>query len=93
MALLDAATTAARRRVVIRSMDATAGLRGALTRLGETALRHLWPGSRARINPLPILRLTSALAAAGWTTTVTRCAATMAPANMLIVAERAEALA
>ncbi len=93
MALLDAAAVAARRRIVIRSMDAAAGLRGGLTRLGETALRHLWPGSRARINPLPILRLTGALAAAGWTTTVTRCAATMAPANMLIVAERAGAAA
>ncbi len=91
IALLDAAAAAARRRVVIRSMDAGAGLRGALTRLGEAALRYLWPGSRSRINPLPILRLTGAFAAAGWTTSVTRCASTMAPANMLIVAERAGA--
>ncbi len=93
IALLGAAAAAARRRVVIRSMDATAGLRGALTRFGETALRHLWPGSRRRINPLPITRLTSAFAAAGWTITVTSCAAAMAPANMLIVAERTGAAA
>ena len=89
IALLEAAAAAARRRVVIRSMDAAAGLRGALTRLGESALRHLWPGSRRRINPLPIPRLTGAFAA-GWTITVARCAAAMAPANMLIVAERAD---
>jgi SAM-dependent methyltransferase len=88
MRLLDAATHAARKRILIRTADPARGLRSRMTRALELLGRRFWPHSGARVNARPLGEITAALEQAGFTTTQTPCWQGTPFANVLIIGRR-----
>lgn len=86
--LLQAALTAARRRIVLRSLDAEAGWRGrfalALERLG----RPFWPHAGAHVEPPRLDGLQRLLEAGGFVTRRLPCWHGTPFANVLLIGER-----
>jgi hypothetical protein len=88
LSLLDAAADAARRRVVVRSLDPAAGWRGRFALALERVARPFWPHAGARVDPLPPAFLAAALQQRGFETRIMPCWGDTPFANVLIVAER-----
>lgn len=86
--LLDAAADAARDRVLVRSLDASAGWRGRFAVTLERLARPFWPHSGARVDPLPPAALGAALERRGFRTRMLPCWGKTPFANVLIIAER-----
>jgi 2-polyprenyl-3-methyl-5-hydroxy-6-metoxy-1,4-benzoquinol methylase len=68
--LLDQAAAATRQRLLIRTLDATSGLRGVFAVLGERLARRLLPSGGAHVNPLPVTAIAARMADAGFTVAI-----------------------
>lgn len=89
LALLRAATGAARHRVVIRTLDPGRGLRSMVTSVLERLGRRVWPHAGATVAPVPIPTLLAALRGAGFVPDgPADCWEGTPFANVLIVARR-----
>ena len=88
LALLNAVAAAARERVLVRSMDASAGWRGRFAVTIERLARPLWPHAGARVDPLPPAALAAALEERGFTTRMAPCWGKTPFANVLMVGKR-----
>ena len=89
--LLRTAGRAARKRVLVRTLDPARGWRSQVTRGLERAARNWWPHAGQHVEPLPVPVLLAALREAGFEAGVVPCWAGTPFANVLIAAERPEA--
>ena len=87
--LLGHVAQAARRLVLIRTLDPDRGLRSAVTVILEKLLRRISPNSGTQVNPLPIDRIAHVLADKGFRTSVSPCWRGTPFANVLVTARRA----
>jgi SAM-dependent methyltransferase len=87
-ALLEAAATAARRRILIRTADPARGWRSTLTRTLERIARPFWPHSGAHVNARAPAAIAAMLQARGFRVSVAPCWAGTPFANVLLRAER-----
>ncbi len=87
-ALLTRAASAARRRVLIRTLDPDLGWRSRLTVLAERAARPLSPHSGARVAPIPVAELAGILEPEGFAVAITPCWEGTPFANVLLSARR-----
>lgn len=87
-ALLQHAAQAARRHVIVRTLDPARGARSALTLTLERALRRVSPNSGATVEPPPVTSLVALLEAAGYSVVVTPCWRGTPFANVLLAASR-----
>ena len=90
LALVRAAA-AARRCVLIRTLDPGAGARAWLTILWERLSRRLSPHAGAMVNPRPPAEAAAILRAAGFAVTIAACRDGTPFANVLITARRPDA--
>ena len=90
LALVRAAA-AARRCVLIRTLDPGAGARAWLTILWERLSRRLSPHAGAMVNPRPPAEAAAILRAAGFAVTIATCRDGTPFANVLITARRPDA--
>ena len=88
LSLLNAAADAARKRILVRSLDPDAGWRGRFAVALERVARPFWPHAGARVDPLPPAALAAALEQRGFQTQLMPCWGHTPFANVLIVAER-----
>ena len=86
--LLAAVAAAARRRVLVRTLDPGQGWRSRLHLAMERLGRPVWPHAGAVVDPAPISVLTQVLAHAGFAVTVAPCWAGTPFANVLLDAAR-----
>lgn len=86
--LLDAAVAAARRLVLIRTLDPGRGVRSRLSLALEHLARGLWPTSGAVVNPLAPAAIVAQLDRAGFAVEETPCWRGTPFANVLLVARR-----
>lgn len=87
--LLGGAAAAARRRVIVRTLDPARGWRSRLTDGLERAARPWWPHAGRRVEPLPVAAVIGALERAGFAAEVAPCWQGTPFANVLVVARRA----
>ncbi len=87
-ALVASAAQAARRRVLIRTLDPDLGFRSRTTLLFERAARCLSPRSGARIAPVPVSALMERLERDGFGVTVVPCWQGTPFSNVLVSARR-----
>ncbi len=86
--LIEAAGQAARRCLLIRTLDRTLGKRGLFATAMEHLGRRLWPSSGAHVNPLTVLAIVARMTAAGFIVE-TRPGSRGTPfANVLLVGRR-----
>lgn len=86
--LLRRACAAARRRVLIRTLDPNRGLRSRFAITMERLARRAWPNSGAVVNPRPVRHLQAALEAQGFEVSVEPCWQGTPFANVLLDARR-----
>lgn len=86
IALLRNAARAARRLVLIRTLDPERGLRSAITLAFERAARRLSPHSGAHVSPLPIACLADILGEEGFAIAVAPCWRGTPTSNVLLSA-------
>jgi hypothetical protein len=87
-AVLFAACSAARDRLIIRTLDPERGLRSRLTLGVERLIRPVSPHSGAVVNPWKVTRLQALLAESGFVTSVRPCWGRTPFANVLIIGRR-----
>ncbi|MFO1029242.1 MAG: class I SAM-dependent methyltransferase [Acetobacteraceae bacterium] len=87
-AVLEAATTAARRRIIIRAADPARGWRSRLTGGLERMVRRVWPHAGAHVNPRPVGAIVDRLEAAGFSVSIRPCWQGTPFSNVLIDAIR-----
>lgn len=87
-ALLCAAATAARQRILIRTADPDRGLRSVITRMLELLGRRVWPHSGAHVNPPEVAVIDETLATAGFSIAEAPCWRGTPFANILLIARR-----
>ncbi len=88
--LLARIADAARRLVLIRTLDPARGLRSRLTLGFEQAVRLISPHSGLHVRPLPLARIATPLQAAGFTVAVAPCWRGTPFSNVLLTARRPE---
>jgi SAM-dependent methyltransferase len=88
IALLRAAASAARQRVIIRSLDPDRGMRSALTLRLEQLMRRISPHSGTHVEATPVARLTETLADAGFAVSSAFCSEGTPFANVLLIGRR-----
>ena len=88
LGLLKAAADAARERILVRSLDASAGWRGRFSLLIERLARPFWPHAGRTVDPLPLGNLTDVLKERGFAVQTQPCWGRTPFANVLIVGER-----
>ena len=86
--LLTAVAAAARRRVLVRTLDPGQGWRSRLHLALERLGRPVWPHAGAVVDPAPVSTLTQVLVHAGFAVTVAPCWAGTPFANVLLDAVR-----
>lgn len=64
--LLDSAGRAARRHLLIRTLDRGQGARGRFALAAERCVRRFWPSSGAHVNPLTVAAIAARMTAAGF---------------------------
>jgi SAM-dependent methyltransferase len=90
IALLQSAARAARRRVIIRTLDPDLGIRSALTLRLERLMQGLSPHSGKHVAPMQIARLAETLVDAGFSVSSMPCSKGTPFANVLIMGRRAD---
>ena len=91
--LLRRAAAAARRRILVRTLDPELGLRSRFALAMERLGRRNWPTSGATVNPQKVPALTAALVRAGFKVEVEPCWQGTPFANVLLDARRVSATA
>ena len=86
--LLEAAAYAAGRRIIVRSLDTTAGWRGKFSLFMEHLVRPFWPHSGATVDPLPLASIVGVLEDSGLAVHTEPCWVGTPFANVMIVGER-----
>jgi len=86
--LLSGAAQAARRRILVRTLDPGLGWRSMLGIGLERLARPAWPNSGRHVAPLPVAELCTLLDAAGFTVEVSQCWQGTPFANVLLDAHR-----
>jgi SAM-dependent methyltransferase len=86
--LLRGVARAARRQVLIRTLDPERGFRSAITLAFERAVRRVSPHSGAHVSPLPIGCLADILRREGFAVSVAPCWRGTPMANVLLTARR-----
>jgi hypothetical protein len=90
IALLQSAARAARRRVIIRTLDPDLGIRSTLTLRLERLMQGLSPHSGQHVAPMQIARLVETFVDAGFSVSSMPCSKGTPFANVLIMAYRAD---
>jgi SAM-dependent methyltransferase len=89
MALLRAAASAARQRILIRTLDPDRGVRSVLTIGLERLMRPVSPHSGRHVEVVPVAKLTGVLSDAGFAVSIAPCWQGTPFANVLIIGQRA----
>ncbi len=86
--LLALAAAAARRRVLVRTLDPGHGARSSFTLALELLGRRFWPNTGETVRPVPPRAIAAQLEAAGFTVTISPCWRGTPFANVLLDARR-----
>ena len=86
--LLQLAAAAARRCLIVRTLDADRGLRSRFHLATEHLSRPFWPHSGAVVDPAPVPVLAAVMEAAGFAVTQQPCWQGTPFANVLLIAHR-----